>query len=660
MKRTISMPWCHALMVCIIAMLCTGCSEDEETIVDVDADQRAALVLSVGLTEDNAAMADQLAEAASTLLTENAIAIPGAARAVRMACPPGTELDGRTKACFDIRIFVPTLPQNSINRFVHLVDSQSLAREIETHPTLSGYVSFVDTKGRAWDFGAGMLFAVRKMMEPQPDVVPAVARSAVVPRAGSTVTVEPPLVWTDSTRAVTKGSDYELRVLAPGFNGADGSSGTWVLYALGARVRKGDMECLEGQFRDLATGNVQTVTAGDCSSTERYVTLDPSRLATAVSMKVSDNKIKGIGLGYGTPTYEVDPLFPDFLLEVSPQSFVFDGNSGTYSPDTSRLDAAYPYVVVGVAASAKESKISGLTTYLGRLTAMEPGMDDLWSGYSVEDIEQAVTLGLNELYQVAVDTVSFDIYPDCTSTIPEIRFCGHMSAEASYSSSEMDSVCGDTCDVYYDSCQVSKDICKASCSIFGCSCDYNCGKERDKCYNGCSTTFTGSAEVDVKNVTGLEKLVFVDASLPYLTNETSIAVETKAEISKGMTAQVYWKLCQSGLCIHDTMNMGTSAIKVRARGVLTAEECPAGPPALYLTVDSIELLDPGAWNIDDFVDDVVGVVQSSMDWLADNISDLFYYDLQSEYDDALEAMLTMLEDELNSLLVDTPVIPCSD
>src|SRR5690606_29970707 len=106
------------------------------------------------------------------------------------------------------------------------------------------------------------------------------------------------------------------------------------------------------KFRDLATGATQIIDSGDCSSMEKYVELQAPYVATGVEMKVSDNEVKGIGLGYGTPTYTVDPFAPDFLV-VSPNAWVYNGSSsGTYAPDPALIDASWEYAVVGVEAKA--------------------------------------------------------------------------------------------------------------------------------------------------------------------------------------------------------------------------------------------------------------------------------------------------------------------
>jgi hypothetical protein len=629
--------------------------------------ERGGFVLSFGLRYDDDSTAEMIGERLSELLLTKRI--PAAVDISRVSCPRGAELDEQTAACFDARVLLPYLKYEQVKRIRQMMACHHIARQIETNPLFEEHVSFIDGKGFQSGERVGLLFALRNMLandsptlqSTSPEIQSVSLSSA---SATSTVTVDQ-LVWTDSTRFIAKDS-VERRVLAPGFDGTDGSSGIWVLYALGARVGDGKVKCLRARFRNL-WNPAQTTSVEDpigCDSVEKYVELTGNLVATGIEMKVSDNDVKGIGLGYGTPSYEVDPVFPDFLTGVAPQNYLFSGSSsGTYAPESARLTSTWPYVVVGVSAAATNSSVSGLTAYLGRLTAPEPGPDDLWQGHTVADLESAVTTVLNAAFDAAAQEVTFEAVPDCPSTIPDIRLCGYLSASGSYSTSEMDSVCAGTCDAYYESCKLSLDACKVAC-CYGCTwgkwctCNYNCSGERSACCNGCTDTFTGSVDVDVTKVTGLEKLEITKASIPFLVDSETLGVDATAVVANGLKAYVYWKLCQSGICIKDTSTMSSSKIKARARASLTARSCPAGPPAVYLTIADIELIDLGIWNIDELVSDITAGVQSSMDWLAANVSDLFDQNLQGRYDSLMQSTLDLLQGVLNELLVDTPVIAC--
>ncbi|HEY8515945.1 MAG TPA: hypothetical protein VIS07_10575 [Candidatus Binatia bacterium] len=634
-------------------------------IRDGSTGRLGALVLTFGVKGDVVPVAEAVEAQVVTWLEEHEI--PAASQLARVRCPTGATLDGQTKACFDVRVYVPYLPDRVVSTFEGMHHTRSLVRGLERHEDFGERLSFVEGRGLAWGTGGALLIALRKSLElpadAPSDALPAVTEVAATSTtaASETITVDR-LLWTASTHVTTKDSGYEQRVFAPGFNGKDGSTGTWVLVGLGARVKSGDLKCLRGKFRDLATGATQIIDSGDCSSMEKYVELQAPYVATGVEMKVSDNEVKGIGLGYGTPTYTVDPFAPDFLV-VSPNAWVYNGSSsGTYAPDPALIDASWEYAVVGVEAKATDSKVSGLTVYLGRIATEPIEPTDRWNDYTVEDIEAALAEVMNEIYDVAADTLTFEVVPKCPATIPSIELCGYLSAKGSYSTSEMDPVCKGTCDAVYESCKLSLDACKAVCCygcVWGktCTCNYKCSDERDACYKGCKSVFSGSAEVDVKRVKGLEKLKFTDSSIPFLVDGTSIAAEVKAEVSK-LEAPTYWRLCQSGICVSDTTPLVSDKMKATATGLLTAKACPSGPPALYFQIQDVKV-EISVWGIDDFVDDVVGIAQSSLDWLAENISDIFEYDLEDEYESVQKELEDILEVELNGMLLNTPIVPCS-
>ncbi len=629
----------------------------------------AAMVITFGLSESGAGMAERVAARLDDVFREQGIAaVPAIAR---VECSPDAIGQGQTAACYDVRLLMPFVAERREGVLREFHRSNAFVRALAEQEDLANLVTFAERRGLAFGGEAALLLAVRRLLDVPADAPAALPEPLVQPvglgAAASTVTVDT-LVWTDSTTVVAKSSEYEQRILAPGYGGAAGSSGTWALMSLGGRVGDGKFKCLFGDFVDVNTGAKTRVSAGDCSSYEKYVTLSAGQLAAGVEMKVSDNDLKGVGLARGTPSRTVDSLTPDFLTGVSSSNFVFSGSSdGTYAPDTSQLTASWPFVVVGVAAKAQDGKISGLTVHLGRLTALEPDPGDLWQQHAIVDIEAATVLALNTYYDYLVDTLEFSAAPDCPgSTIPRIEFCDYMGTSASYSTSDLDDACAGTCSAYYETCKVSKDACEVAC-CYGCawgktcSCNYDCGDEKDSCYDGCTDVATGSVTIRVEDVTGLENLEFKDASVPYLPDEDSVslAVDMSLEVSPGLVADVYWKLCQSGICAADTTEMKASEMTATARGTLTARACPQGAPALYLTIDEVEIIDPGVWGIDDFVDDVVAVAQGTLDWLAENIDDLFHVQLADEYENAMNGIESSLENELNSLLVESPVVPCS-
>lgn len=679
------------LITMLMVLLLAACGGDEgddyyQNVEYSGGSLPAGFVLKVGVNEDKPEKVELAAEYIKEKLLE--YMVPAETEVYATYCSPVHVGSDETKGCYEIRVFVPHVKIASLKTLESLFENNEFNTWVEDKEALSG-ITFVDKKGFAKGPQFSALFAVRNMIAMQamesdvslgmPESSQQQEYTAYTASASSEaddVAVDEYL-WQQSTHIVTKGdgdpNGFETRVLAPDFDGKDGKSGTWVLTRLSARVAKDKVKCLTGYFKNLQDYEggkfqdhsqvVQVQSGGDCPSSERNVELDSAKVAVGVEMKVSDNNVKSLGLAWGEPSERVNILYPDFLTNVSPENYKLDGsNTGSFAPDPSSLNASWPYVVVGVAASASDSKVTDLVVYLGKLSTPGAESGDVWNDHTVEEVESAVTGTLNTVYQGLVDTLTFQIYDDCVSTISEIKFCGNMSAKSSYSTSEMDPACSGICDGYYESCKAAEDSCEAVCSLFGgCDCGMGCGKERDSCNNGCTTTFTGSAEVNVKNVTGLDKLVFQDSTVPFLTTDESltIGVDTTAKISDGLRSEIYWRLCQSGICFSDTTPIRTSEMKLRTRGVIEAKACSNSDAyGLYLTVEGVEILDTGAWDIDEFIDDVLKVVDDWFDWLGESLDDLFESELDDEYEEAMNGLEEEMTNALNSILKDTPVVPC--
>lgn len=192
-----------------------------------------------------------------------------------------------------------------------------------------------------------------------------------------------------------------------------------------------------------------------------------------------------------------------------------------------------------------------------------------------------------------------------------------------------------------------------------CSCDYDRSDEKDACYNGCTNTFTGSVKVDVKNVTDLEKTYFLDVEIPFAEETPALSLSTGVKLPGGATSDIYWKLCQSGICVSDTTPVSSSTVQLSARCTIYTKACSnSDQVALYLTIDQFDIIEPGLWNVEDLIGDVAGAVGDSMDWLADNIDDVFKNDLEDDFWDAYESTLAAIEEGMNAMLADIPIIAC--
>lgn len=650
---------------------CFACSSESTptppTPTSEPVPQRAGLVFSFGMSERDEGLAGAVADELTSQV--QALGLPAVTTLAEIECPrDGAPPPHATQACYDIRVFVPNVPER-LSATAHYAYQSGELLETFYDEDLVTKISDAEGKGFAWGDSVAVLFSLRKMLDRKHEDSSSLSRSMAYSAspfrdASSEQVTVSSLEWTSSTRSVTKDDGVELEVFAPGFDGSDGSSGTWALYGYGGRVKNGDLQCLRGAFIELNTGETQTVDAGDCSNIEKYVELDSGLVATAVEMKVSDNDVKGVGLGEGTPQTTVDAIYPDFLTGVGPNNFEYDGSSsGTFAPDTSVLDDSYPYVIVGIGASCSSSKVKGLTAYQGYLTAPAPASNATWETYTVQEIDSAVLEALNAVWSALVPVAEFDLYPDCPSTISDIELCNNLEAEESYSTSELDESCADVCDATYQTCEASKDACDVAC-CYGCptgqwcSCNYSCGDEDNECNDGCTDTFTGSVELNIKNVKNLNKLEFTEVVIPFLPEGPTMSATVTAQVQGGLTANVYWKLCQSGVCVSDTSPLESTTLTVTATVLISAVPCGDGTNvALYVSMENVDLGDGANWDINDFVNEILGGIDESLDWLADNVSDVFYADLDDDY----ESLNTEITDGLDAAF-DTfqsiPVVVC--
>jgi hypothetical protein len=651
------------------ATACVACSsESTPTQTSERGPQRAGLVFSFSMAERDEGLAGAVADDLTSRV--QALGLPAVTRLAEIVCPQ----DGashETRACYDIRMYVPNVPERLAATAQYAYHSGELLQTFYDEDLVTK-ITHAETKGFAWGGGVAILFSLRQMLDQKPEGSsslsdPLLSSSSSSPTSSSSSLRDAPsehvtvsgLEWNNSTKAVTKDDGVELEVFAPGFDGTDGSSGTWALYGYGARVKNGDLKCLRGAFVDLNTGDKQTVDAGDCSNIEKYVELDSGLVATAVSMKVSDNDIKGVGLGEGTPQTTVDVINPDFLTGVGPDNFEYDGSTGTYAPDTSELDDSYPYVIVGIGAGCSSSKVKELVAYQGYLTAPAPLPTTTWEGYTVEEIEADTLVALNAVWAGVVSEAEFDLYPDCVSTIPDIKFCENLEATESYSTTELDSTCSGVCDASYQTCKAAKDTCDIACCTgcstgSWCSCKYHCNDEDDDCYDGCTDTFTGSVELNIKNIKDLNNLEFTDVYIPFLPEGATLSATVSAQVKGGLTANVYWELCQSGICDSDTSPLESETWTITATVLITAVPCGDGTNvALYVSLEDVDTGGGADWNINEFVDEVLAGIDESMDWLADNISDVFSADLDDDY----QSLNTEITEGLDAALDDYQDIP---
>src|SRR5699024_10936666 len=113
---------------------------------------------------------------------------------------------------------------------------------------------------------------------------------------------------------------------------------------------------MTGYFYNLDDASHRTVTS-NCTNKEQEVKLGTSNgqqlVATGISLKVKNNNVVGLGLAWGRPATEVDPIEPDFLLDVSKNNYKFSGSTdGVYLLSPSSMNSGWPYAIVGVGVNA--------------------------------------------------------------------------------------------------------------------------------------------------------------------------------------------------------------------------------------------------------------------------------------------------------------------
>lgn len=481
-------------------------------------------------------------------------------------------------------------------------------------------------------------------------------------QAQSNITVSSLKLW-DIEASVLESGGFERKVYAPGFTPGSTTVSDWALYGLQARVKNGEFKCLRGYFRNLNTNSATTVTDGDCSDIERSVILSSSNIAAGLTIKISEDDVKGLSLANAQAQKTVDINNPVFLKV--PGTWQVDGKSdGKSAPeDESLVKQGWPYGIAGVGLSATKDKVSALTVYFGTVSS-EPAPDNSqFYGHLISTIETATVNTLNAIYDTLVDDLTFAIYPNCSSTLSEINFCNQLSMQTSYDFMTLiDGVCKDTCDFYYDSCQASKDACKIA-SLGLDDCDYNCGKERDKCYEGCSSTLNGSVEMKVQQVTGLEDLQFTQASVP-MVSSNSLVVDTQAKLLSGVQADLDFRICFEGSCSSFSINnVPSGPVNVLARGIVTPKSCGSNNYALNLSIDNLDLTTAIAWDTDDLIKEVEDEIEAifgdiyTEEWLEPAMETIFE-GLEQETQSILNQLLGQLEGEINKALAEIPIIAC--
>jgi hypothetical protein len=632
-------------------------------------------VLNVGLTRDDPLLAESISARLSDLLA--GLLVPAIPEVVRVRCETGRTLDGRTAACYDVRLRIPRFGAERLTQMKELSRCNWASKRLQADPVLGGSITYAESKGFASGDGATLPLALRGMLDaPSPtDTAPAPKSTLAGGPSTGPVTKEvvtaTSLAWSKSR--VTGTLPFANVVFAPGFSGSTGATGTWVMFGLGATVQSYSVKCLQAQFRDLATGETRLVSSGsactgDINTNTYKVTLDGNKVAVGYALSQSSGTLTGVALAWGTPNKQVDPLAPDYLTNVSPTNVVVSGSVGNGRPDFTTLsESATVEVLLGVGLYTLPAPAPGFSgtfqksEWWGTLASPDPLPPATWNGYTPEQLQSSVVSGLNQQYDAAIPSLTYQVFTGCNATIPQMNFCGNVSARYSSTYSPTPGMCEKVCLTAYD-------VCYTNC--IDDSCRDQCVETRRACSAACSAIelngFTQTAAVGVSDVRGLELLDFETASLPpTLPAGTQVSVDVAGSVPTGLVAPLSWELClgqvvATGRCTPEQASVPSSAVGITARSTLEARACPSGPAALYLTINEIVVTQPGVWSLDPVIARLQTLLPTQLDALAPNVADVFATVLKPKVDTATASALTSIRDALNGVLgPNKPLVGCS-
>ncbi|MBZ2188282.1 hypothetical protein K8B33_04195 [Alcanivorax sp. JB21] len=710
------------LLAASLAMLlsaCGGSSGNSTGDATEEHPTQAGMVLTVGLSEDDAALLAQVEDDIVDRLGR--ALIPATVRSQRIHCPAGFDEDEHTRVCHDLKVSVPVVVDAlRAQRLRMLVDGQQLLRDLEASETfpdvvwsetdalpLSPGVTFVDTSALVWGEQVGLLFALRNGLawhEPAPALfskhaVQSLSTTTLATTSPTTTSVasdravlDEPLMWRHPRTIQVKNAGYQQRVLAPGYSAGENAgddTGYWVLDGLSARVGNDKLRCLRARFvdlRDLANTRI-VESPQDCGSVTRQVSLDAEsthRVAAGVQMKVSSNDVVGLGLAWGELATEVDVLAPEFLLDTAKSHVKHDGKKdGTFNPDPfKQLNGHWPYVIIGVEARTTDSKVSGLTLHVAELTSTPPAPDGLWpmpqtawSGYRVDEIEAAVTAAMAEAFGQLADPdtgLYFESFPPpvCapgSSQMAHIDPCDQFYAMYSESSNETRQECEDGCSLAKGYCDALVLDCETQNLLTpGVSCAHPCEDDVDMCYESCAWPQPShTAKLNIVSLHGLERMQMTRSSMPFMTQGMVTGMDTLGDLHQGLTAMVVWELCRTSggqaYCESGMSPLSSQATTVRMRSRLTADgaDCTAGArPAVRLDL-SLDFGHWGAWDVEAFAEDVAQQAGMSFDWAVETLEELIRVNWQDELVLAGQHISQALSAAMQEQFDVEPLLPCN-
>lgn len=211
------------------------------------------------------------------------------------------------------------------------------------------------------------------------------------------------------------------------------------------------------------------------------------------------------------------------------------------------------------------------------------------SSYSPPPSGQVLTGVLNTVIQSeAVQNYQFVIEDGCTpSVLNDLEFCNSVKSKNDITTSVVDQVCVDACNVAYD-------ICHGGCSAVDWTCNNCCTKEckkaRDLCKDACGylNVKIGYYEYQVINAKGLGALRVTSVTDPVVdpNNDTLFSVNITMDVPAEVTSKVHYEFQIDGTpAIKGDMTLSTTGVSAKGTGILK-DRCGEG---YYLEITTLTI-----------------------------------------------------------------------
>jgi len=184
--------------------------------------------------------------------------------------------------------------------------------------------------------------------------------------------------------------------------------------------------------------------------------------------------------------------------------------------------------------------------------------------------------------------------------------------------------------------------------------------------DGCEEVVDGTVEVDFESLEALDTLTFTEVDFPYESTSYVIGISITAQLAS-LTADIGWKFCESSegdqTCSDaGTTPMSSDTIEIAVTGKLELVYCEkTGENGVYMTHADVDVIQFATWGVSAWIDTVESEIDSSLDWLVDNLSDLFdSSSVTVPFESAQNAVNDQLGQMVEAAVQPIAVIGCED